>query len=169
MSKKEIVLYYTWAGHTRAMAEIIAAQTGADRKEILPKAPYSADYNTVVKQAKKEIREGFFPSLEPIDIDLRQYDTIYLGSPIWWGTIAPPVATYLSENDFSGKTILPFTTHGGGGKGHADRTIAEMCPQASVAEMYTAYEGGGANAKAGLSAWLEKNRPEGTLEKGAAI
>lgn len=56
MSKKEIVLYYTWAGHTRAMAEIIAAQTGADRKEILPKAPYSADYNTVVKQAKKEIR-----------------------------------------------------------------------------------------------------------------
>lgn len=154
---KGVVVYYTWAGHTRKMAEIIAAQTGADVLEIAPEQPYTQNYNTVVKQAQQEIREGHRPPIRDAKRDLSAYDVVYVGTPIWWGTMAPPVATFLSANDLSGKTIMPFTTHGGGGKGHSDRDIAKMCPNAKVMAMYAAYEGGGRAAEIEIAAWIGKN------------
>lgn len=157
MSRKSIVLFYSWAGHTRSMAEAIARLTGAEMQEIVPEKPYSSDYNTVVNDAKKEIRQGYHPPIRPIERDLSQYDTIFLGTPIWWGTMAPPVATCLEGQDFSGKTILPFTTHGGGGKGHSDRDIAAMCPGAKVTGMYITYEGGGKALEGELRTWLQQN------------
>ena len=57
----------------------------------------------------------------------------------------------------SGKTVMPFSTHGGGGKGHSDRDIAKLCPNAKVLDMYTAYEGGGRSAKKEITAWIKKN------------
>ena len=155
--KKGIVVYYSWAGHTRQMAGIIAAQTGADVFEIVPEVPYTQNYSAVVKQAQKEIREGFRPAIRNPKRDLSDYDVVYVGTPIWWGAMAPPVATFLEGNDFSGKTMLPFTTHGSGGKGHSDRDIARMCPGAHVKEMYTAYEGGGRGAEKEVADWIAKN------------
>ena len=83
---KSIVIYYTWAGHTKAMAEIISNLTGAALLEINPTTPYSDNYNTVVVQAKKEIQDGYLPSIKTSDYDLTRFDTIYIGTPIWWGT-----------------------------------------------------------------------------------
>ena len=105
-----------------------SAQTGADLLEIIPETPYSENYNTVVDQAKDEIRHGYHPTIKKDNVDLNSYDTVYLGSPIWWGTMAPPVMNFLSENDLDGKTILPFTTHGGGGRG-AEQEIAAWIKQ----------------------------------------
>lgn len=155
---KSIVLYYTWAGHTKNMAEIIAKQTGADIQEIVPETPYTKNYNDTVNQAKKEIYKGYCPPIKEIIYDLTEYDVVYLGTPIWWGTMAPPVATFLKENNLSGKTIMPFTTHGGGGKGHSDEDIKKMCPNATVLNMYTAYEGGGNNAEKEIADWLKQNK-----------
>ena len=82
----------------------------------------------MVDQAKDEIRHGYHPTIKKDNVDLNSYDTVYLGSPIWWGTMAPPVMIFLSENDLDGKTILPFTTHGGGGRG-AEQEIAAWIKQ----------------------------------------
>lgn len=154
---KSIVIFYTWAGHTKEMVKIIAAQTDADILEVLPVTPYSTNYGTVVDQAKKEINAGFHPPIKKMDYDLSAYDVVYIGTPIWWGTMAPPIATFLSENDLSGKTVMPFSTHGGGGKGHSDKDIAKLCPNATVLDMYTAYEGGGRSAEKEITAWIKKS------------
>ncbi len=153
-----IVVYYTWSGNTRKIAKIIASLVGADIQEILPETPYTKNYNKAVEQAKKEIREGFHPPIKKMDLDLSKYDVVYIGTPIWWSTIAPPVATFLSKNDFSGKTIMPFSTHGGGGKGQADKDIAKLCPKAKVLDMYTTYQDGRNSAKEEVAAWIKKNR-----------
>lgn len=158
---KSIVVYYTWSGKTRKMAEIIAAQTGAGIVEIIPQTPYTNNYNAVVAQAKAEIQKGYLPPIQRVECDLSQYKYVYVGTPIWWGTMAPPVATFLSENNFDGKIIMPFTTHGGGGKGHSDRDIAKMCKGATVADMFSVHEGGGKSAEKELAAWIKKNEIEG--------
>lgn len=154
---KSVVVFYTWAGHTKKMAEMIASRTGADLLEIEPVTAYSQNYNTVVNQAKEEIKKGYLSELKPVECDLSQYDVVYIGTPIWWGTMAPPLATFLNRNDFSGKTVMPFSTHGGGGKGHSDRDIEKLCAGANVKAMYTAYEGGGVAAEKEIAAWIENN------------
>ena len=138
-----IVLYYTWSGKTREMAQIICEFTGADKEQIVPQIPYSSHYSEVVIQA--------------IDIDFSKYDVIYIGTPIWWGTMAPPVATFLSQTDLHDKIIMPFSTHGGGGKGHADRDIKNLCKGAEVKDMFTAYEGGGRLAKRDIGKWIDES------------
>lgn len=151
-----IVAYYTWSGKTRIMAEIIARKSGAELLEIKPVTPYTEDYNAVVEQAKREISKGYQPAIRPVDVDMSRYEAVYIGTPIWWGTMAPPLVTFLSGQDWQGKIVMPFSTHGGGGKGHSDRDIAKLCAGAKIMKMYTAYEGGGSSAEKDISAWLEK-------------
>lgn len=91
---KSLIVYYTWSGKTKGMAEIIARLTGADLLEIKPETPYTTDYNKVVEQAKKEIREGYRPIIAPVHAELELYHVIYIGTPIWWGTMAPPLAAF---------------------------------------------------------------------------
>ncbi len=116
MLEKILIVYYSWSGNTRSVAEKIREITGGDIIEIVPALPYPEDYNEVVNQAKKEIREGFRPELETIIGRVDEYSRIFIGSPNWWNTVAPPVASFLAEHDLTGKTIFPFCTHGGGGR-----------------------------------------------------
>lgn len=155
--KNSVVVYYTWSGKTKRMAEIITEQTGADVLEIKPETPYTTDYNRVVTQAKEEIRQNKRPAICPVKTDWDKYETVYVGTPIWWGTMAPPLATFLEQQDFTGKTVMPFSTHGGGGKGHSDRDIAKLCKGAEMKPMYTAYEGGGQAAKQEMEQWIREN------------
>ena len=157
---KSMVVYYTWSGRTRAMAELIAAQTGAELLEIQPEIPYTSDYHAVVEQVKKEIREAAPCPIRAAACDPAQYDVFYLGTPIWWGTLATPLATFLREKNLAGKIVMPFSTHGGGGKGHADRDIQKLCAGADVRRMYTAYEGGGSKAADEIAAWIGENLGE---------
>lgn len=152
-----IIIFYTWSGHTKRLAEIIANLTGADLLEVEPVTTYTQNYNMVVNQAREEIKKGYLPEIKTVECDLSQYEVVYIGTPIWWGTMAPPLATFLNRQDFSGKTIMPFSTHGGGGKGHSDRDIEKMCAGAYVKTMYTAYEGGGGTAQKEISTWIHKN------------
>lgn len=154
--KNSVVVFYTWSGRTKAMADIIARHTGARLVQLQPETPYSQDYDKVLTQAKEEIRRGCHPPLRPVDLDLSEYQVVYVGSPIWWGTVAPPVAAFLSQNNLRGKKVMPFTTHGGGGKGHSDRDVEKLCPGARVAPMYTTYEGGGKGAQEEIAAWIDR-------------
>ena len=147
-----LMVFYSWAGHTKRMAKFIAAQTGEDMLEIIPQAPHSQNYTEVVKQARKEIQEGRLPEIQETACGWDSYDVIYVGTPVWSGTMAPPVVSFLHQHSWKGKRVMPFSTHVGGGKGHTDRDIAQLCAGAEIAAMYTGYEGG---SEGGIAAWIQ--------------
>jgi flavodoxin len=112
MSKTAIV-YYSYSGNTKKIAEMIQSKIGGDLYRIEPVTPYSEDFDTVVKQAKREIESGFKPKIQTINLPLEQYDTLVIGTPVWWYTMAPAVASFLSAVDLSGKKIIPYATNAG--------------------------------------------------------
>ncbi|HHV64845.1 MAG TPA: flavodoxin [Peptococcaceae bacterium] len=127
-----LIVYYSLFKTTESLALEIAAQTGGDLRELVPEKRYSFDYNTAAKEVRNQISRGFCPKLisgnEPIDC----YKTIFIGSPNWFKTIAPPVLSFLRYHDFTGKTIIPFCTHGGGGFGQIENDIAKECPKSRI-------------------------------------
>ncbi|MDR1396649.1 MAG: hypothetical protein LBJ14_02820 [Desulfarculales bacterium] len=130
--KRILIAYYSHSGATRRVAEHIKESTGGDIYEIQELEPYPRDYSAVVNQAKKEIAAGHKPSLNGELPDAADYDVIFIGSPNWWSTIAPPAATFLSSLDLTGKRIIPFITHGGGGLGRTISDIKKLCQAAAV-------------------------------------
>lgn len=150
-SSKILITYYSWSGNTRYVAETIHNLIGGDLFEILPMNPYPDKYNDIVCLAKKEINANFYPKLKN-KIDLSQYDTVFIGSPNWWGTITPIVRTFLYEHDLTGKKVIPFITHGGGG---SQNTIMDMAEQYNGdVEKNNGWVGYG-NSTTGLKGWLE--------------
>lgn len=128
---KGLVLYYSYSGNTEKVAKMIQRATGFDIAEIKPVKNYEGDYNSVVNQGKKEVDNRVEPEIVDLKCDLSQYDTVVLGSPVWWYTFAPPVRTVLSGNNWSGKVIYPFATNGGW-LGHTFEDIKDMCRGAEV-------------------------------------
>jgi flavodoxin len=156
MAGRNLIAYFTRSGNTRRIANLIQQEVGATLHQIQPEVPYPSAYDAVVEQAKVEIQAGYRPALRSTLDDIESYDTVFVGSPNWWNTIAPPVATFLSEYDLSGKTIVPFCTHGGGGLGRIGRDIAELCPHSTVLSSLEIYGSGRGNAQARVSAWLSE-------------
>lgn len=154
-----LIAYFSYTGHTKGIAQQVRNITGSTLFEICPATPYSSDYDTTERQGRKETRDGYQPPLAE-QTDLSTYDAILLGTPNWFNTVAPPVATFLAENDFSGKTIVPFVTNGGGGLGHIPSDIKALVKGANVMDCLNIYEDGGSGAKAKISDWLKKNSIE---------
>lgn len=156
MPRHMLVAYYSRSGNTRRIAMLIHQEVGGTIHEIQPEVPYPSSYNATVDQAQEEIRAAYRPALRSTLAHIELYDPIFVGSPNWWDTIAPPVATFLSGYDLSGKTIVPFCTHGGGGLGSIGQDIAELCPQSTILSSFETYGSGGADAQARVRAWLSK-------------
>ena len=156
MAEQILIAYYSRSGNTRSVAHLIQQQVGGTIHEIQPIEPYPSSYEATVDQAKVEIESGYQPALasrlDHVDI----YDTVFVGSPNWWSTIAPPVATFLSQYDLSGKTIVPFCTHGGGGLGRISHDISILCPQSTILSSFETYGRGTGNVQTQVSAWLRK-------------
>ena len=114
MSKKTLVAYYSWScGNTEKIAEQLANACDADVTRIETVEPYPEDYQETVDQGQREVNAGFMPEIEPPEFDPEDYDVIVIGTPTWWYTMAPAVKTFLSENDFTGKTVMALSTNGG--------------------------------------------------------
>ena len=156
---KSLVLYFSVYGTAKAVAEEIARQTGADLMAIEPAVPYDSDrdhYNALAKLAQKEHDEDRRPAIRnPIPVG--DYDTFYIGYPMWWYTFPMILYTLFDRYDFSGKTIIPFNTHMGSGDGGTYRTIRKLEPDATVLEglpvEMTSAERGAAEQ---IKAWLKK-------------
>jgi flavodoxin len=133
-NNKILVTYFSHSGNTREIALQIKEATGADLFEIVPVNPYPTNYDAVVEQAKQELKVDYRPELKSAVSNIASYDVIFVGSPNWWGTITPPVMTFLSTHDFSGKTIVPFITHEGSGLGRSERDVKRSAPGATVLE-----------------------------------
>ena len=147
--KKVLVAFYSHSGVTKKAAEEIHAIVGGDIHEIVEQDTYPQDYKTVVEQAKQEIAQGYQPKLKSDLPDLSNYDVIFIGSPNWWSTIAPPVATFLTSLDFAKKTIIPFVTHGSGGLGRTVNDIKKLVQGVNVLDGFSA------NNTAGISQWIQ--------------
>ena len=110
---KSLILYYSYRGNTQRIAERIHAAIGGDIARIDTVVPYTGSYDDVVAQGEREVKQGFLPELKAMDIDLSRYDTIVLGTPVWWYTCAPATRAFLTAHDLGGKTVYPFATNGG--------------------------------------------------------
>jgi len=152
---KVLTIYFSHSGNTRKIANEIHKVVGGDIVEIQPEKPYPNNYNTVVEQVRREMHSGYKPKLKTRVADLGAYDTVFVGSPNWWHTVAPPVLTYLAESDLAGKTIIPFITHGGGGLGRSSADIAELCPNATILDSLALF---GADIRSAQK-WLAANWP----------
>jgi flavodoxin len=153
---KALVVYYSWGGNTRAVAQQIQSLTEADIFEIKPVKPYPEDYNECVKQARKEIDEGYKPEITGTVENLSQYDVVFVGSPNWWSTIAPPVATFLTNSDLSEKTVIPFCTHGGGRQANLFKDIAKLCPNSTAKKGFVVDGTTARRAKPDVKKWLQE-------------
>ena len=157
-NNKILIVYFSHSGNTRIVAEKIKNATGGAIFEIIPTIAYPTDYNTVVDQAKKEISKGYKPELKSKINNIEQYDIIFVGSPNWWSTFAPPVATFLSSYNFNGKTIVPFITHEGSEMGHSVADIKKLCPKANVLNGLAIKGTKVNNSDTEISKWLKENK-----------
>ncbi len=110
---KKLVVYYSFGGNTRTVARKIAKQIDADIAEIRTVKNYPDDYDVLVSLGKKEVESGYVPQLYPLAVNIAEYDTIVLGTPVWWYTFAPAVKSFMKSVDWKGKTVYPFATNGG--------------------------------------------------------
>lgn len=126
------IAYFSHSGNTRAIAHLLAGATGGALFEITPTQAYPEDYETVVAQAKRELRSGYLPPLTSSGPAPQGRPLIFLGSPNWWNTMAPPMMSYLKSHDFSGCLLVPYITHEGSGLGSSVADIQRLCPDATV-------------------------------------
>ena len=138
MPGKVAVVYYSQSkvGNTATVAKWIAKHTGGELVPIETVEAYPDAYGETLKAAKKDMENGgtrAIKSVPPLD----GYDVVFIGSPIWYGTYAPPVAEFFKTHSFAGKTVVPFCTHGGGGEGRYFVDVRKACPEATVKEGLT--------------------------------
>ena len=113
-------------GNTSIIAHMIAEQTGADLFEIKPETPYPTTYQGLLDVTRQEMDRNARPEIADTVDDMDAYDTIFIGYPIWWGDMPRILCSFLESYDLSGKTIVPFCTHGGSGLSRTESTIADI-------------------------------------------
>lgn len=156
MAANSLVLFYSWSGSTKYLAQMIAQRTGSDLRELQPVTPYPADYQAVVRQARTEIQEKRYPELCPLSINWEQYKVVYIGSPNWCSSIAPPVAAFLYQRMPTDKIIVPFCTHGGGGAAHIAKDIASYCLGCDTLPILALQDGDRSHWDKAVSLWLKQ-------------
>ena len=131
-SSKILVVYYSATGSTKAVAETIADTAGADLFEITPVDPYTSDDlnwtndNSRVSVEHNDESKRDVPLTKTTPDNWADYDTVFIGYPIWWGIAAWPVNNFITGNDFSGKTVIPFCTSASSGLGQSGDLLADM-------------------------------------------
>jgi len=127
-----LIVYYSRTNTTEQAAGMIRQQVGGDLFEIQPADPYPSSYSATTERAQREINAGTLPELQANVENFDQYDTVFIGYPIWWGTTPPVVNTFMDSNDFNGKTVVPFCTSGGSGISGSLSNISQYCTGATI-------------------------------------
>ena len=133
---KTLVVYYSQTSNTQKVATEIATRLDADLAEIVPVEPYDGDFKATIDRGKKELDEGILPKIQPLTVNVADYDIVFIGYPIWFGTYAPPVFTFLDQVDLSGKKVVPFCTFGSGGLESSMKDLQKAEPKATVLDGY---------------------------------
>lgn len=131
-----LVLYFSQTGATKAVAEELQKQLGCNIASIEPTNPYEGDYGSTIQRWRTELESGTKVELQPLKVDLSDYSTIFLGAPIWGGTYAIPMASFLADNSLEGKRVVTFATFGSGGIDPATADVVAAQPKANVVKGY---------------------------------
>lgn len=133
---KVLVLYYSQTGATQAVAEELSSQLCADIEAIQAETPYDGDFQQTIERSRQEMESGQLPALQPLQANVSDYDLIFLGYPVWFGTCALPVQSLLQTQSFEGKQVVTFCTFGSGGLQSSTADVRAALPQAEVVEGY---------------------------------
>lgn len=156
--KKTLIVYFSWSGNTRGIANKIKDITRADITELELEKPYSKNYNTCLDEALNDQKRQARPKLKNRFDNIGKYDTILLGYPNWWASIPMPIATFLESHKFDGKKIIPFCSHGGGRLGQSVSAISKICQKSNIGIPFSAYYSGGSSVDKDLRKWLNDNK-----------
>ncbi len=136
-SDKILIVYLSRTKNTKAVAEMIQEQVGGTLIEVELVTPYPEDYRAIVAQVARENESGFLPPLKTKISNLDQYEVIYLGFPTWGMQLPPPMKSFLTDNNLSGKTVIPFNTNAGYGIGSSFETVKELCSECQILEGFS--------------------------------
>lgn len=136
-SDKILIVYLSRTKNTKAVAEMIQEQVGGRLTELELVTPYPENYRAIVAQVARENESGFLPPLKTKITDLDQYEVVFLGFPTWGMQLPPPMKSFLTENDLSGKTVIPFNTNAGYGIGSSFETVKELCSECQIFEGFS--------------------------------
>lgn len=128
---KKIVVYYSYTGNTKKIAEEVKNKLNCDILELEPETPFSDDYDEVVEEYQNNSIDNKEVPIKDINVNLDGYDEIIIGTPVWWYTISPVVVTFLKKYDLSGKKVYPFATNAGW-LGKTFKDFSKLCPNSEV-------------------------------------
>lgn len=165
--KKAIVVFFSHAGdnyavgnievgNTKIVADYISEITGAEQFEIATHKYDGMAYNPLIRLAQEEAEKGELPEYEG-DVDLSQYDTVFIGGPVWWGTYPQVMFTFFKKHkdDMKGKTVIPFTTHEGSGLANCVDDVKKAFPGANVMKGFSIYGHEVRTERAKVEKWLK--------------
>jgi len=166
---KSIVIFFSHAGdnysvgvidtgNTKIMADYISEITGADQFEIVTHKYDGMAYTPLIELAKKEAAAGELPPYEGTVPDLSQYDTVFIGGPVWWGTYPQVMFTLFKDINLDGKTVIPFTTHEGSGLASCANDVRKAFPKANITGEFSIYGHEVRGGKAKVEKWLKSIR-----------
>ncbi len=163
---KSIVIFFSHAGdnysvgnievgNTKIVADYISEITGADQFEIVTHKYDGMAYMPLIELAKEEAKKGELPPYEGTAPDLSQYDTVFIGGPVWWGTYPQVMFTLFKDINLDGKTVIPFTTHEGSGLASCANDVKKAFPKANVTKGFSIYGHEVRSGKAKVEKWLK--------------
>ena len=165
-AQKKLVLYFSETGTTKTVAQELQKQLGADIEEIEAVVPYTGNFQETIQRGQREMQSGELPSIKPLKKSIADYDIIFLGYPIWFGTYANPIITLVKEQDFAGKTVVPFCTFGSGGLNTSSDALKKALPKATIAKGYGVRTARVKAAEKELDRFLKENGyKKGSVEK----
>ena len=164
--KKSIVIFFSHAGdnyavgnievgNTKIVADYISEIAGADQFEIVTHKYDGMAYNPLIKLAQEEANRGELPPYEGSAPDLSQYDTVFIGGPVWWGTYPQVMFTLFKDINLDGKTVIPFTTHEGSGLASCVSDVKKAFPKANVTGAFSIYGHEVRTSRAKVEKWLK--------------
>ena len=133
---KMLVLYYSQTSNTKTVAQEIATRLNADIEEVALVEPYDTAFQATIDRCKADREKGILPEIKPLKSNVADYDVVFIGYPIWFGTYAPPIASLLEKIDLSDKKVVPFCTFGSGGLESSMKDLAEKQPNAEILPGY---------------------------------
>ena len=153
---KTLIVYFSWGGNTRTVANHIHDLIGGDIVEVETVIPYPDTYEEVTQIAPGELANDYRPELKTKVDNMDEYDTLIVGTPIWGGHLTPAMKSFLASYNLSGKAIAPFCTHGGSGTAQSVNDIRSVCPNSIILGSLAVYGSRAESSRADAERWLKQ-------------
>lgn len=153
---KTLIVYFSWGGNTRTVAEHIHDLIGGDIVEVETVIPYPDTYEEVTQIAPGELESDYRPELKTKIENMDEYDTLIVGTPIWGSHLTPAMKSFLASYNLSGKSIAPFCTHGGSGTAQSVNDIRSVSPNSTILGSLAVYGSLAENSRNDIEQWLRK-------------